>query len=93
MLVVGDVVILVGKHDAPAGTYGLNNKTGIIRCFAPSSRGDCPDAGVEFDEQFVGGHDCHGKALAGHGWFVPTNSLQKLQPVKDVIKNLYMVQE
>lgn len=75
-----------GQHEGIASADGsiksLTNKTGVVRHVGIS-------CAVEFDEPIFGMHNCNGNTLDGRGWNVPVASLRKLEPVKDVIKNLF----
>lgn len=66
-LKVGDRVILVGdtaggdEDTIPKGTLGTVCKV---------CKGFGFNYGIEWDIDFIGGHDCDGLAKDGYGWFV-----------------------
>jgi hypothetical protein len=43
------------------------------------SREEGFDPGVAFFEKFGGGHDAHGKAVQGHGWFIDKGPVEVVQ--------------
>ena len=71
MFRVGDRVIAIDSVDGYANLVG---KTGTVVHVRPSSNDW--NIGVEFDEEFTGGHDCHKKARAGRGRYGDASAFQ-----------------
>lgn len=69
MFRVGDRVIAIDSVD---GYDNLVGKTGTV----VHIRSGFANIGVEFDEEFTGGHDCHRKARAGRGRYGEVSSFQ-----------------
>lgn len=86
MFDIGDVVYVVGgsRLEQPAPGYSLAGKTGVVRHLDRNGR-----VGVEFNESFPQSHNLGGSILSQRGWYIDSSCLQKMRPVKEVIKSHY----
>jgi hypothetical protein len=64
---IGDRVKYIQMYD---NCRALANQIGTVRTIS------LYDIGVEFDIEFVGGHDCYGQGKAGHCWYLPEDYLE-----------------
>lgn len=71
---VGDVVTPSQGH--------LLGETGVVRVIKGAQ------IGVEFSSNFYCCHNLNGTISQPRGYFYPEDFLIKLQPVKDIIKNI-----
>jgi hypothetical protein len=75
---VGDRVV---AHDLLRYDARLNGKAGKVVNVGTAC------CSVEFDE-YVGGHDCHGDAKNGHGWYVAQRCLRHEKPTKPEVREV-----
>ena len=72
-LCVGDRVTLINSYIIDANRDLRNGCTGTVTKIDTEARNN---VGVEWDDRVLGGHSCRKTCREGHGWFVPSESVE-----------------
>lgn len=73
---VGDRVICAYDY-ACLNSHLLRGDLGTV--VDVTSSADCSQIGVEWDKEVLG-HDCHGNAEYGHGWYMTIEGIEPYEP-------------